>query len=57
MNDGPLPGSAINGARYYREIMQLFPDDPVSIVMLRDLSRSLQPEMPGQGVDELGRAS
>jgi hypothetical protein len=45
-------GDVAGAARHYREILQEFPNDPVATVMLRDLSRSLQPEIPGQPIDE-----
>jgi hypothetical protein len=45
-------GDVAEAARHYGEILQLFPNDPVATVMLRDLLRSLQPEMPGQRIDE-----
>jgi class 3 adenylate cyclase/ABC-type nitrate/sulfonate/bicarbonate transport system substrate-binding protein len=45
-------GDLAGAARHYREILQLFPSDPVATVMLRDLSQSLQPEMPGERIDE-----
>jgi hypothetical protein len=34
-------------ADHYREILQLFPFDPVAKAMLDGLSPRLQPEMPG----------
>ena len=35
----------------YREILEVFPNDPVAKVMLRDLSPNLQPEAPGEKID------
>jgi hypothetical protein len=47
------PGSEDIAAMLKREeILQLFPNDPVATVMLRALSRTLQPEMSGQTIDE-----
>ena len=37
-------------ASVYREILQLFPNDPVAKEMLRDMFPKLQPEMPDQGI-------
>ena len=45
-------GDFAEATRRYREILELFPSDPVAKAMLRDLSPSLQPEMPGEGADE-----
>jgi class 3 adenylate cyclase/ABC-type nitrate/sulfonate/bicarbonate transport system substrate-binding protein len=45
-------GDVAGAARHYREILQLFPDDPVATVMLRDLPRNLQPDTLAQGIDE-----
>jgi class 3 adenylate cyclase len=45
-------GDVAGAARHYSEILKLFPNDPVAKAMLRELSPSLQPEMPDQGVDE-----
>jgi adenylate cyclase len=45
-------GDVAGAARHYREILQLFPDDPVATAMLRDLSRNLQPDTLAQGIDE-----
>jgi Adenylate and Guanylate cyclase catalytic domain len=39
-------------ASLYREILQVFPNDPVAKAMLRDLSPNLQLEMPNQGFGE-----
>jgi hypothetical protein len=44
-------GDVAGAARHYREILQLFPDDPVA-VMLRDLPRNLQPDTLAQGIEE-----
>jgi hypothetical protein len=33
---------------WYREILQAFPNDPVAMAMLSELSASLQPEMPAK---------
>jgi class 3 adenylate cyclase/ABC-type nitrate/sulfonate/bicarbonate transport system substrate-binding protein len=35
----------------YREILEVFPNDPVAKAMLRDLSPNLQPEAPGEMID------
>jgi len=45
-------GDVAGAARHYREILQLFPDEPVATVRLRGLSRNLQPETPGQGIED-----
>jgi hypothetical protein len=47
-------GDVAGAARQYREILRQLPDDPLATVRLRELSESLQPETPGQGVEELG---
>jgi class 3 adenylate cyclase/ABC-type nitrate/sulfonate/bicarbonate transport system substrate-binding protein len=39
-------GDFVEATRRYREILESFPSDPVAQAMLRDLSPSLQPEMP-----------
>jgi adenylate cyclase len=44
-------GDVAGATRHYREILELFPNDPVAKAMLRSLSPSL-PEMPDQGADE-----
>jgi len=45
-------GDVVGAARHYREILQLFPNDPVAAVMLRGLSPSVQAELPDQGIEE-----
>jgi adenylate cyclase len=45
-------GDFAEATRRYYEILESFPNDPVAKAMLRDLSPSLQPEMPSEGVDE-----
>ena len=46
-------GATLAGAAsHYREILKLFPTDPVAKAMLRELSPSLQPEMPDEEIDE-----
>jgi adenylate cyclase len=44
-------GDLAGAAGRYHEILQLFPNDPVAKAMLRDLSPSLQPDIPHQGID------
>jgi class 3 adenylate cyclase/ABC-type nitrate/sulfonate/bicarbonate transport system substrate-binding protein len=43
-------GEFESAATVYREILQLFPNDPVAKAMLRDLFPTSQPEMPDQGI-------
>ena len=45
-------GDVTSAVRQYHEILKLFPNDTVAKAILRDLSPSLQPEMPDQGGDE-----
>jgi adenylate cyclase len=48
-------GEFAAAAGRYREILQLFPNDPVAKAMLHGLSPSLQPEVPDQGIGATGR--
>jgi adenylate cyclase len=45
-------GDFAGAARHYREILVLFPNDPVATAMLRGLSPHLRPEMSDQAIDE-----
>jgi class 3 adenylate cyclase len=45
-------GDFAGAARHYREILVLFPNDPVATAMLQGLSARLQPEMSDQAIDE-----
>jgi adenylate cyclase len=45
-------GDVAGATSHYREILKLFPTDPVAKAMLRELSPSLQPEMPDEEIDE-----
>lgn len=44
-------GDVAGAAWHYREILKLFPNDPVAKTILRSVSQSLHPEMPDQGAD------